>query len=374
MVKFKKPICVLLSILMIMECGVGASASIKSENADEGIRILKEDCEFNDEILHNIFELTLAMLDEGKSAIEDLSIGESISVYNVEEESMFNICPVLNSENECIMMAQISDNGNVSVNDDIQLYKDVLENVNKGKESIVYISGGVIYIEDRGEKIELKDTGYDTEDENEVFDTYTFDEKLDEIMESEDGEVDFEKYGSDLDDTETELEMEETVNEYGARYASCECKIKKFVKQGSYKLCWAATTATIVNYKKKNSLSAKDVADAMNIGYNAGAGSGMVKSALAHYGVNYEIKSSKVSWSTVKNKIKNKNRPLCMGLSPISSAAEPHMVTIYGYAYDTAGSDKIMKIWDSNGVKTGIKYKTRVNLHGYEFRWSETLC
>lgn len=375
MVKIKKSVCVLLSMIMVMECSANVSASINSKNVNKSIKILKEDCDFNAGVLNNIFELTLLMLDNSKLEKEDLSIGESISIYNVEEEKMFNICPVLNPENECVMIAQVSDNGYVSVNDDIKLYNDVLKNANKGKESIVYITDGVIYIEDEKGKTELEDTGYGADDNNGLFDTYTFDEKVDEIIDNEKDETGFEKYGSNLYETDSDLELEvnEEIDNYGARVISKECAIKKFVKQGDYNLCWAASTATIVNYKKKKSLTAKNVADAMGVGYDYGANANTVKSALNHYGLSYDVKDSKISWYTVKNKIEIKKRPFCIGLLPKSSFLKPHMVTGYGYAYDPMGSYKAIKVWDSNGKKIGIKYSTKVYLNGSEYIWIKTV-
>ena len=66
--------------------------------------------------------------------------------------------------------------------------------------------------------------------------------------------------------------------------------------QGKYGLCWAASVATIVNYRNGTAYTAKNVADRMGIEYNTGGTLENASLALNLYGVacfGYKVNNQK---------------------------------------------------------------------------------
>ena len=91
---------------------------------------------------------------------------------------------------------------------------------------------------------------------------------------------------------------------------SKQCVLYNKKGQGNYGLCWAASVATICNYLNGSNITAKNVADKMNIGYDEGAGLYDAQRAMSAYGVIYNnFNYSTVypmSWSALKTDIGDK--------------------------------------------------------------------
>lgn len=94
------------------------------------------------------------------------------------------------------------------------------------------------------------------------------------------------------------------------------CQLYNPVGQGNYNLCWAASVATIVNYRKGTNLSAMNVADAEGVEYNAGGSLENTKNCLHRYGLtDYSIVYSTLNWSQVNENILKRQKPFYMSLS-----------------------------------------------------------
>ena len=343
------------------------------------MKILQNDKVCNEGTKEKIYTMADAMLKSDGADAEDIGIGENISIYNFDADALFDIYPILNSEGECVLVAQVSEDNNVCVNNDTVLYENILDKTDRKGECIVYIDNGVIYAENENKQIELKDTGFNGNNENDISE-YTYEEKVDEIVTKEDS-VSFSKYdellcgalNTDVQEDDETLEDEGIdFDDFVCGAASGRCNIKKFMKQGDYYLCWAASVATIVNYKKNRNISAKTVANAMKIGYNDGATPLQTEKALNKYGLTYKAKESKISWATIKRRISVNDRPFSIALTPLSGGMG-HMITGYGYNTFMSGM-KMVEYWDSQGTKGCFPYSSKVTLYGVTYYWFATVC
>jgi hypothetical protein len=156
----------------------------------------------------------------------------------------------------------------------------------------------------------------------------------------------------------------------GAKTLNTEgCNVLQQDKNGIERgLCWAATTATIVNYRSgKKQLEAYDVADYMHIGYDNGGTLYDIQNALSHYGFEYSAINQPLSMQAISEAINDK-KPICMCAY---SFAGGHAVTLVGYTSDT------ITLWNSGNHQmqtcTYSQSGTSFVYAGYRFTWQETV-
>lgn len=377
---------IVLSASIIISVPINVDASSGNGNSKEKthhVKILQNDNVCSESTKEKIYTMAAAMLKNDGTDVPDIGIGENISIYNFDADALFDVYPVLDSKGKCILLAQVSEDNNVCVNNDTVLYESILDETDGKGESIVYMDDGVVYAENEDEKIELKDTGFKGNEKIDVS-KYTYEEKVNEIVSKED-DVEFSKYDEMLfgaldteaqDESQDEDESweEEDLGEddllLGA--ASGRCKIKKFMKQGNYNLCWAASVATIVNYKKNRNISAKTVANAMKKGYDEGATVYETQKSLNHYGLTYKLKGSKISWATIKRRISVNDRPFTIAMYS-ASGGMGHVITGYGYNSSISGM-KMVEYWDSRDIKGCFSYGSKISIYGETFYWYDTIC
>lgn len=382
MKKIKSLVSIILSASIIISIPVNADAAFGNGNKKEethNVKILQNDKVCNESTKEKIYAMAAAMLKNDGADVADIGIGENISIYNFDADALFDVYPVLDSEGECVLLAQVSEDNNVCVNNDTALYESILDETDGKGESIVYIDNGVIYAENENKQIELEDTGFNGNNKNDISE-YTYEEKVDEIVTKEDG-VSFSKYdellcgalGTDVEEDDDTWEDDDIdFDNLLCGAASGRCKIQKFMKQGNYNLCWAASVATIVNYKKNRNISAKTVANAMKKGYDDGATPAETEKALNYYGLTYKLKSSKISWATIKRRISVNDRPFSIAMAS-TNGGMGHMITGYGYSTLMSGM-KMVEYWDSRDIKGCFPYDSKVTIYGDTFYWFATVC
>ncbi|MCI8307512.1 MAG: hypothetical protein HFH14_05615 [Lachnospiraceae bacterium] len=157
---------------------------------------------------------------------------------------------------------------------------------------------------------------------------------------------------------------------------STVCALYNKKGQGSYNLCWAASVATICNYRDGTNISAKNVANRVGIDYNAGANITVAQDALKSYGVNYynmhANKDIRMSWSSLKSNIRDKY--------PVYASAKSHnsghAVTAYGYT--VAAGVKYVIFWNSgNESSMAVEFKengTSFSYAGKTYTWMYSVC
>lgn len=298
---------------------------------------------------------------------ENVTIGEPVSVYNSDEDKFFTAYPLLNNMNECVLLAQV-DGEVVNLTTDMKWYENMGSKLGEG-QYIIYVNAGKVYAENNEESVELEDTKYCIQNSDDEFISYSFSDKVNQMENNSSGDTEFDLYDDSVYDVATYGDVDDTDDDTLYGVVSGRCNITNFVKQGSYNLCWAASVATIVNYKKHKSFSAKHIANAMNISYDTGATLGQTLSAVRHYGLSYNSKERKITWSLIKKRITTNNRPFIVALS---SSIGGHMITAYGY-YSSSGLTKAVEYWDPNGAKGAFIYGEPVHLYGYEFQWVATV-
>lgn len=311
---------------------------------------------------------------------EKLDICEYISYYNEDSNEIMYIYPIYDG-NECVLMATTDGKGNVTITEDIRMYNSILDSECMG-EYRTYMTGGNLYLKDKDECIDvfcatdmLGMHNVQSYSENDIANTYDskgVKEKLNNVIEP--------MVIKNVDmESATEYRAVATTNSVslsGTPMIGKYCSITNFVSQGNDGLCWAASVATIVNYKKNSMLygvTARNVADRMEIGYNTGATLTQTRNALASYGLSYTASSSKLSWSKVKSNILA-DKPFIIGLS---SQYGGHMITGYGYlcnVSDRQASARYVYAWDSNGFKITFGYNSsKIFTSGISFEWKTSL-
>lgn len=282
----------------------------------------------------------------------DLDILEESSIFNLDEEKMVYLYPIM-YHGECVLVAYASENGEITISEDISLYNEIINLEYEGEGCSIGITEGEICSINISEvdTIESMKVDYNVLNDDQIIRSISLDEECD---------VD-----------KAVVTTSSTVN--GLRLTTTKCNITNFVSQGNYGLCWAATVATIVNYKTGSSLTAKNVADEMGIGYNEGATTAEEIDALSSYGLSYKSTTTKIPWNTLKMRIKL-DRPFAIGLS---SSKGGHLITGYGYICDPLdlyAYTRVVCAWDSNGYKITFMYDSKyIITSGITFTWNKTL-
>ena len=239
-----------------------------------------------------------------------------------------------------------------------------------------------MYAEYPNQMIELYDSGLDISANNN-FVRLPYMDKITLVQDSLEEAVTNFDICTAIEEVEISSMLDSGVSLYGAvpMTEGRNCSITNFVRQNGQPICWAATVATIVNYKKGLSLTAETVANQMNADYNdpdyPGALPSVTLAALSEYNLNYELTQSKLSWQNVKNSINN-DYPFAIRLRRLD-ADKGHMVT--GYGYECRYGDNYMysdwryvSVWDSNGSQQLFQYDSSTySTSGYKWEWKTTL-
>lgn len=140
------------------------------------------------------------------------------------------------------------------------------------------------------------------------------------------------------------------------------CSLYNAQGQGAYGLCWAAAVATICNYLNGTNITAKNVADEMNVGYDDGALPEMAQEALSRYMVRYNninlYASEVMTWESYKINVNNKYPIYVRALA----SGGDHAVVAYGYMI--AAGVRYITIWNS-GVNGGTGSSTTLMFRDY---------
>lgn len=373
----KKTIKRLLFIIVFFVISIanqnGSVFADEKENAQ--ILVIKnEDNKENLEEITYILENTCCEEEYSKY----LSIGEYFSVYNADIDSIVYIYPIF-SKDKCILLAYV-DGDNITISEDTEMYYNICKI--RDKDYLIVVRDGNYYAETENANIKLGKLVYKGSCSRKGLNRYNFEDLVDRIERLAKLNIEFEKIPQyndvlrfvDLSSTSYSSSMISTNSIFGNdAFQTYKCNIKNFVMQGKYNLCWAATVATIVNYKKSTNLTAKNVADTMNISYNSGATIFQTYMAFHRYGILYGINMGKLSWLKVKQSI-SKDKPFAIFLLDGNIG---HVITGYGYAYkpsDSIGISYIVHAWDSNGNKILFMYNAdTINIGTYRFKWKYTI-
>lgn len=322
--------------------------------------------------IEKIQRLLLCVYDDKYSKLD---ICEYVSFYNNDDDEVIYIYPIY-SNSECVLLGLSDGNGNVTLSEDISMYEKIVYSDCEG-ECVPFFENGALYFQNDNEckrvyKI-YEDSG---DDENfQYVDNITevgkFKESLYNVSEKNIVK------SIDLDSDEKYMSVITSSNKLGSiSLATKKCNITNFVSQGNDGLCWAASVATIVNYKRGlgvHGYTARNIADEMGIGYNEGCSVDEARAALARYGLSYNILKDKMSWYSIKRNI-SLDKPFMIGLKCDNGK---HFITGYGYVCDvgdTKNYTRAVCAWDSNGKQLTFLYNSeKILIFGIPFTWIRSI-
>gem|GEM_PF-1304943 len=383
--------CILLVMTIGGESAICNNTTYAADNINKSINetaLLRVENDNNTEVLDEMLSMLNVICNDSMNDeynYDYIKIGDYVSVYNADANSIFYIYPIF-ADDECILTAQVGDDGNVCLSSDISMYNSMCEELESNSPYILYVDDGSYYAQDKYETIELENIGFVKNEIESEFADYSYSEKLENIIDNVDSAIELTEIPSKDSILESVDVSEDNSDEVagavsttigtsllGKSIKTVKCNIGTFVLQGNYSLCWAASIATIVNYKKGGFLTAKSVADKMGIAYSAGGTLAQIKSAFSIYGLSYSTTTSKLSWAQVKTNIVT-DKPFCIWLNRTGGA---HLITGYGYGCDSADIDSALRViyaWDSNNYKLFFGYNaTTITTSGNTYTWTKSI-
>ena len=368
--KFRFVVCfVLIAVLCSMYMH-----NVFAKDGSKEIEILHVLNRMEDESLTRIETLVKMNFENG----EIVEIGKAFSVYNADEEDMFYLYPIyVNSE--CVFIAESGKDGNVVLSNNVEII-NTIEALDTGKY-ILYVSDGKYYAQSLYQNKLLQIACVINVENSTEFVNLTFEQKEEWLKTLYGGtEIYFEDASSSeiikIVDTYTAPKTRSVISGYENGKYTYRCNITNFVSQGNYGLCWSATAATIVNYKKGTSLNAMYFADRYHIGYDEGASLEQTNICFQSYGLSYTLSNFRIGWSQIKSNINN-DKPFVIRLYQSINNSGGHQITGYGYGCeirDSIASYRTIYAWDPNGYKISfLDSDSIISTSGYSFVWNRSL-
>lgn len=149
------------------------------------------------------------------------------------------------------------------------------------------------------------------------------------------------------------------------------CALYNVQTQGSYGICWAASVATIINYRLGTNYSAKNICDKLGTGY-VGADINIKQKALKSYGITYYQSGNQLNWSVLTKNINNKYP---IAASTFNAKGDGHAMTIYGYRF-RASNKWIVMVNPANKNTITALYKTSNTTYTFDnqtWTWTKSL-
>lgn len=141
--------------------------------------------------------------------------------------------------------------------------------------------------------------------------------------------------------------------------------------QGNLDICWAASIATIVNYRQGTNLTAKKVCDDNGYKY-VPQNINVKKKVLEKYNIRYSIENKALEWKVVKKNISNR-QPVAMSTA---NKKNGHAVTLIGYRFRYG--NKYIVLWNSgNEEAQTVLYKGEGTVYQYgnkTWTWTKSLA
>ncbi|MBR4794949.1 MAG: hypothetical protein IK050_00750, partial [Lachnospiraceae bacterium] len=336
-----KLLSVAMALVIAISAGVSTSASAGWWNWNDEAKLLKVFNVLTNDEIGTISEMIVGMT-EGEQ-FDSIVIGDYVSAYNVDTQEVFFMYPVF-CDGQARFVANVDSYGGVVVTSNTEAYNAIAEL--DGGNYLIVVDNGAYYAKGNAGAVMLYEDEYNMTTDVYSLDDYTYYQMLLAIMTHY--IISFDSFiasifGMDSSDT-IKLGSSDQLytgwwdwfwdwggnnnNDNNNQYQTITKKlpITTFLRQGNYGICWACTVGTIVNYKTNYNVTGFQVADAMGIDYNRGATAAEMKQALAKYGLSYQVRNNKLSFSEVKTSINN-DRPF--GILLFTSNAG-HAITGYG--------------------------------------------
>lgn len=313
--------------------------------------------------------------DATAKQLEDVKLGTPFIVYEIGESSQDEIYyyPILDSSDNIILLLSVmgtTDGWRISVSEE---WVDDLKQLGKiTSEFIFYKSGDNLYAENKQEKFSIEG-GIDLKLCN--FSNKSYQTKKQEITDASGNFVKADFSNNDIADVNIKDKYTPSFSSSSSDSKVCALYNKK--GQGNHGLCWAASVATICNYRNGTNITARNVANKMGIPYDDGGTITEAQVAIQSYGVDYfsihNDASYPITWSSLRTNIDNKY--------PVYASAKKskgfgHAVTAYGYTV-AAGVNYVV-FWNSGDEKSiTVEFKkggTSFSYGGNTYIWKYSVC
>ncbi|MDU6266063.1 MAG: C39 family peptidase [Anaerocolumna aminovalerica] len=277
-------------------------------------------------------------------------------------------------------MASRTDSSGISISNDVRVYDQLAKIKQSNSKYLLNIYDSKLFIENQDEKNLLVDYSKENgkveikDNSNENLD---FNQKIDFI------ESEFSCNLIELDDNEnTLISLQPFIGESyilntvaADPYTSFTLDISNAAVIQRYNNCWAATAATVINYRNGSLppamyYTAENICDEMGIGYNDGGNAIDIQKALANHAIYYSLSGSKISYSTAKSRI-NSDKPFIMQLLK-SDLKGGHSLVCIGYFYNFATENVLF--YDPNGYYRSFEYSwPKYTVNGDLLTWEATI-
>lgn len=391
--KFKKLFSLLISFCLFLTL-TNANVLVHAESSNDGqaTQIISTEVPSNiqayaisilprhlNAVKGNTAQYGLGNIDESK-----LVLGKPFNIYAYDNEEVTNTgiyyFPVLlNGNIEATLAITKDKNGNLSST----FSKDFSSNLNKillnnknRKYRLFSINNEIRAIDDNNALLVSNDIS-EKKSLNEI-DANTI-SKINRLLENNIKEKKYKEYSIDP----LQIENNSTINSERAIQGIVDGPTSSkylsipVVYQYSHPWCWAATCASIINYKKSYSLSASDVVKYIyGSAVDKGGTSDQDIKAYNHWGLYPYYDSWNMTWSNAKSELD--------GGSPIHSlwytinGSSGHSMTVRGYEYYADTNDKVYLLIDPNIGYTSVIGQTYSGdcvyvLNGSNYYWSESI-
>ncbi len=281
--------------------------------------------------------------------LENVQLGTPFVVYELAESEQDEIYyyPILNSEGNVILLLSVM---GTMQGWSISVSEEWVEGLRKigdiSSEVIFYKSEDNVFAEKKGQMFCIAG-GRDWNIN--YFQNKTYKAKQQEVS-------DIDEQFIKTDTNYIEITNENKNDTYTPSFSTSTnsskiCSLYNKKGQGNLGLCWAASVATICNYRRGKNITAKKVADKMGVDYNKGTNVSVAQQALKNFGVSYQNLNfsavNRMTWTELKNNIKKK----CPVYVSAKSSRSGHAVAAYGYTI--AAGIKYVVFWNPgpNGGK-----------------------
>lgn len=151
------------------------------------------------------------------------------------------------------------------------------------------------------------------------------------------------------------------------------------ILQGSHPWCWAATTASLINYDKGTSLTAENIVN-YTFGklVDDGGTPNQIAAAYKHWGLTPTEYNAPLSYSSVTSYINNNTPINALMYYNDGHSSEGHSMSLIGYSTSSNGHNTYTMIDPNENyyvsvAATSSGSNVEYNLEGYEFRWYGTI-
>lgn len=304
--------------------------------------------------------------------LNDAILGDSYIIYDLDTKKQDEIYyyPVYNDQKSKVLFV-VSVMGTTegwcySVDGDLV---DLLNNINYHGDFILYESDDNIIADNDEKEYALKG---EMNEKCDKMANMEIDNKIEKISDRIDS----------MEKVDINEEFTQTKEQYTPAYnynKNNKIILDLYNKKGQYgkPICWAASVATIVNYRKGTNYSASQICKKMGL-KEVGQDIYTKKSALRKFGVKYNIiRNSVMSWEKLYTNIKGKYP---VAITSNNKKLGAHAVTAYG-VNGTQSLKREVVLWNS-GLKNGMggitimQYKGSASVYSYDgatFVWTASL-